>query len=56
MAKRKEIDISFRCEKCGKPQKPSTELSTGNFVAFDCHEICECGGKYVMYIGGEKIG
>lgn len=56
MSKRKKVDISFRCERCGKPQKPSKELSTENLTAFDCHEKCECGGKFVMFIGDDKIG
>lgn len=52
MAKKQEI--SFRCEKCGKPQEPDKKQSTGNFEVFDCHEKCECGGKLVMYLGNEK--
>lgn len=34
------------CEKCGKPQKPSTDKSTANWNVYDCHEKCECGGKF----------
>lgn len=54
MAKKRENEISFRCEKCGKPQKPDKEQSSKNFEVFNCHEKCECGGKFVMYFGNEK--
>lgn len=54
MAKKQKIEISFRCEKCGKPQEPDKKQSTGNFEVFDCHEKCECGGKFVMCLGNEK--
>ena len=46
--KKKQPKIIFVCEKCGKPQKPDTKQSTENWNVFDCHERCECGGKFVM--------
>lgn len=36
MAKKQEV--SFRCEKCGKPQGSDKEQSTELFEVFDCHE------------------
>ena len=49
--KRKEkIKISFVCEKCGKKQDPDKNRSTEQWEFFDCHERCECGGKFVMKI------
>lgn len=46
--KKKQPKIIFVCEKCGKRQKPNKENSTENWSYFDCHEKCECGGKFVM--------
>ena len=49
--KRKEkIKISFVCEKCRKSQEPDKNKSTEQWAFFDCHERCECGGKFVMKI------
>lgn len=46
--KKKEIKIISVCENCGNRQKPDKEKSTPNFDYYDCHERCECGGKFVM--------
>lgn len=46
--KKKEIKLISACEKCGKRQKPEREKSTMRFDYYDCHERCECGGKFVM--------
>lgn len=48
--------IEMKCEKCGKPQGKDDKRSTENFDVFDCKQKCSCGGKYVMYIDGQKIG
>lgn len=48
MGKRQKVKILSRCEKCGKPQEPDKEQSTELFEVFDCHEKCDCGGKFVM--------
>ena len=45
--KKAEVKIKMICEKCGKPQKPSADKSTTNWNVYDCHEKCECGGKFV---------
>lgn len=47
-------NIEFKCEKCGKQQSKS-EKSNKNWDVFDSHQKCECGGKYVMYINGQKV-
>lgn len=52
MAKKTEIEV--KCEKCGKAQPKNKNMSNGNFDVFDCNEKCECGGKFVTYINGQK--
>ena len=47
---RKKHEIIFVCENCGKLQKPDESKSNSNWNVFDCHERCECGGKYIMKI------
>nr|WP_288830733.1 hypothetical protein [uncultured Clostridium sp.] len=54
MSRKQMVEVSFRCEKCGKPQGADKEKSTDNFEVFNCHKRCECGGKFVMYLGNEK--
>lgn len=54
MAKKPEFEM--KCEKCGKPQPKDESNSNENWNAFKCGETCECGGKFVMYIDGVKIG
>ena len=51
----KELELEMKCEKCGKPQKKSKK-SNQNWAVFDSNAKCECGGKFVMYIDGKKIG
>ena len=53
MAKSK---IEFKCENCGKPQQKNEEQSNKNWSVFDCKQKCECGGKFAMYINGQKVG
>lgn len=53
MAKAK---MEMKCEKCGKPQPKNEKQSNKNWSVFDCNQICECDGKFVMYIDGQKIG
>ena len=48
--------IEFKCEKCGKPQPKDESKSNKNWVVFNCNETCECGGKFVMYVDGVKVG
>ncbi|MFR3727619.1 hypothetical protein [Lacrimispora sp.] len=55
MAKKQKVKISFRCEKCGKLQESDKEQSSELFEIFDCHEKCDCGGKFVMRIDKDKI-
>ncbi|WP_312433542.1 hypothetical protein [Lacrimispora sp.] len=54
MSKKQKVEIAFRCEKCGKPQESDKKQSTELFEVFDCHEKCECGGKFIMYLDDEK--
>lgn len=52
----KKPDIEFRCEKCGSPQPKNDKKSNENYDVFDCNQVCECGGKFCMYMIGHKIG
>lgn len=51
MAKEK---IEVKCEKCGKSQPKNEDMSNKNWNVFDCNKTCECGGKFVTYINGQK--
>lgn len=53
MAKTPKMET--KCEKCGKPQKKNERMSNKNYDVFDCNQKCECGGKFVMYIDGQRI-
>lgn len=48
--------IEFKCENCGKSQKKNEQQSNKNWAVFDCKQKCECGGKFVMYMDGQKVG
>lgn len=52
----KKPKIEFKCEKCGKSQLKDEAQSNRNWAVFNCDETCECGGKYAMYVDGQKIG
>lgn len=45
-----------KCEKCGKPQPKDEKQSNGNWDVFSCNQTCECGGKFVTYVNGQKMG
>lgn len=51
-----KIKMEFKCEKCGKPQIRNEKESNENWNVFDCNQKCECGGKFVAYINGQKAG
>ena len=55
MAKRKN-NIEFKCESCEKPQPINKEQSNANWNYYDCNVKCKCGGKFVMFLNGEKVG
>lgn len=44
--KRKPLDMTPVCVKCGKPAPVDTELSTENWTVFKEKEPCQCGGEY----------
>lgn len=48
--------IEMKCEKCGKPQQKNHDKSNKNWNVYDCNQKCERGGKFVMYIDGQKVG
>lgn len=48
--------IEFKCENCGKPQPKNEYQSNKNWAVFDCNQKCECGGMFVMYVNGQKVG
>jgi predicted RNA-binding Zn-ribbon protein involved in translation (DUF1610 family) len=52
----KSPKTEFKCENCGKPQPINKEKTNKNWKVYDCNQKCECGGKFVMYIGGQRIG
>lgn len=54
MAKTPKMEM--KCEKCGKPQAKDENKSNKNWSVFDYKQSCQCGGKFVMYIDGQKIG
>lgn len=45
-----------KCEKCGRQQSKDKKLSNNNWNVFDNNERCECGGRFVTFIDGQKIG
>lgn len=51
-----KIKMKSKCEKCGKPQSKNEEQSNKNFDVFDCNHKCKCGGRFVMYMNGQKVG
>ena len=51
----KKPKIEFKCNKCGKPQPKNVEKSNENWNVFDCNKKCDCGGKFVMFFGGEPL-
>lgn len=51
-----KVKMEMRCEKCGKPQPKDKERSNKSWSVFDTKAVCECGGKYCMYIDGQKVG
>jgi hypothetical protein len=55
MARKKKTLMDFRCENCGKPQPIDETKSNENWQIYDCHAVCECGGKFVLHIDGVKI-
>lgn len=52
----KELKIEHKCEKCGKPQQRNEEKSNENWDVYDRNQTCECGGKFVTYMNGQKTG
>lgn len=50
----KELKIEHKCEKCGKPQPRNEEKSNENWDVYDCNKTCECGGKFITYMNGQK--
>lgn len=48
--------MEMKCDKCGNPQSKNKEKSNENWNVFDCNQKCGCGGKFVMYINGQKLG
>lgn len=54
MAKKRKIEL--KCENCGKPQQKNEEKSNENWSVFDCNQKCECGGKFIIFMDGQKVG
>ena len=51
----RKCKFEIKCEKCGKPQQKNEKMSNGNWNVYDSNEICECGGKFVLYCNGKKV-
>jgi predicted RNA-binding Zn-ribbon protein involved in translation (DUF1610 family) len=47
--------VEFKCNKCGKAQPRNDEKSNKNWSVFDCKQVCECGGKFVVWINGKPL-
>lgn len=53
--KRNQPVIEFRCNKCGAPQPRDEEMSRPNWNVYKNHTLCQCGGKFVMWIDGQPL-
>lgn len=51
-----KIKMESKCARCGKTQPKNEEQSNKNFDVFDCNQKCKCGGRFVMYVNGQKVG
>jgi len=47
---KKKFDITFVCNKCGKPQIKDDKLSNKNWNVYKNNEKCECGGTFEMKV------
>lgn len=52
----KKIIFENKCDKCGKPQPKDESKSNGNWDVYKTNQTCECGGKFVTYVNGQKMG
>lgn len=43
-----------KCHLCGKPQTPT--LTDDGYKQYKCGEKCSCGGEFMLYLRGERIG
>lgn len=43
---KKKIEIKFKCDKCGKEQKPDKKQSNANWEVYP-NIPCECGGNFI---------
>jgi hypothetical protein len=50
MRKRKQIDIKFKCNKCGKDQPKDEEQSNENWSVYPADAKCECGGIFEVVV------
>ena len=45
--KKPKYALLRKCNKCGKPQKPSkVNPNSAWAIEYEPHKICECGGKF----------
>jgi hypothetical protein len=42
------IDLQPKCDRCGKPQEKSEDMSNENWQVFESGKKCECGGTFKM--------
>lgn len=45
--KKKDIDMTPICEKCGKIAPIDNEMSTDNWTVYKVKDLCICGGRFV---------
>lgn len=55
MARKKKNQMEMLCENCKKPQQKDETQSTVNWQVFNSSDRCECGGKFVLHMDGEKL-
>lgn len=55
MAKKQALKMEFKCENCGKSQPKNNEKSNENWNVYDRNQKCECGGKFIAYVNGQRL-
>lgn len=55
MARKKKNQMEMLCENCKKPQPKDESQSNENWSVFSNGTLCECGGKFVLHMDGEKL-
>lgn len=51
----KKTDCEMKCDKCGKLQPKDETMKTKMGGVYKFGQTCECGGKFSMYMNGQKV-